>query len=299
MPAWSVVHSRTWKMQVPFLARHYRVITFDGRGNGRSDRPAGADSYLSAEYAADALAVMDATGTEQRRGRLAVTRRVLCASSGRRQPAARHRPDLHLPDHAVGAVFRRRGCLSRSGSRRRLTAKTAGQRTMPATGSGTTVGFWNSSFPRYSPSRTRRSPSKTASTWGLETTPGTLTDTRRGAIREANEPMAALLTGVRCPCLVIQGTDDAIVGPDAGPRLAEALGCRARLVELAGSGHSPHVRDPVKVNLLIREFLEALEPRSGGDPEALDPRPQPPEAGPVHLLPDRAWPCPPGPGHRR
>jgi pimeloyl-ACP methyl ester carboxylesterase len=63
LPAWSVVHSRSWKMQVPFLARHYRVITFDGRGNGRSDRPAGADSYLSAEYAADALAVMDATGT--------------------------------------------------------------------------------------------------------------------------------------------------------------------------------------------------------------------------------------------
>jgi hypothetical protein len=61
MPAWSVVHSRCWKMQVPFLARHYRVITFDGRGNGCSGRPAGADSYLSAEYAADALAVMDAT----------------------------------------------------------------------------------------------------------------------------------------------------------------------------------------------------------------------------------------------
>jgi alpha-beta hydrolase superfamily lysophospholipase len=61
MPAWSITHSRIWKMQVPFLARHYRVITFDGRGNGRSDRPSGADSYLSAEYAADALAVMDAT----------------------------------------------------------------------------------------------------------------------------------------------------------------------------------------------------------------------------------------------
>jgi predicted glycosyltransferase len=71
--------------------------------------------------------------------------------------------------------------------------------------------------------------------------------------------MAALLTGTQCPCLVIQGTDDAIVGPGAGPRLAEALGGRARLVELAGSGHSPHARDPVKINLLIREFLEALE----------------------------------------
>lgn len=65
MPAWSIVHSRTWKMQVPYLSRHYRVITLDGRGNGRSGRPPGADSYLSAEYAADAVAVMDATGTDR------------------------------------------------------------------------------------------------------------------------------------------------------------------------------------------------------------------------------------------
>ena len=43
-PAWSIVHSRIWKMQVPYLARHYRV-TFDGRGNGRSDRPPTAAAY--------------------------------------------------------------------------------------------------------------------------------------------------------------------------------------------------------------------------------------------------------------
>jgi pimeloyl-ACP methyl ester carboxylesterase len=30
------------------------------------------------------------------------------------------------------------------------------------------------------------------------------------------------------------------------------------LVLLEGSGHAPHMRDPVKVNLLIREFLESL-----------------------------------------
>ena len=38
-PAWSIFHARNWKMQIPFLARSYRVITVDGRGNGRSDRP--------------------------------------------------------------------------------------------------------------------------------------------------------------------------------------------------------------------------------------------------------------------
>ena len=39
LPTWSIVHSRHWKMQVPYLARHCRVLLFDGRGNGRSYRP--------------------------------------------------------------------------------------------------------------------------------------------------------------------------------------------------------------------------------------------------------------------
>src|SRR5215469_5631824 len=39
LPTWAIVDSRHWKMQVPFLARSYRVITFDPRGNGLSDRP--------------------------------------------------------------------------------------------------------------------------------------------------------------------------------------------------------------------------------------------------------------------
>src|SRR5947209_16594391 len=65
LPTWSIIHSRHWKMQVPYLARHYRVVTFDGRGNGRSDRPMGPQAYEEREYAADAIAVMEATVTEQ------------------------------------------------------------------------------------------------------------------------------------------------------------------------------------------------------------------------------------------
>src|SRR2546423_9663239 len=65
LPTWSIIHSRCWKMQIPYLARHCRVLTFDGRGNGRSGRPEGPEAYAESEFAADGLAVLDATQTER------------------------------------------------------------------------------------------------------------------------------------------------------------------------------------------------------------------------------------------
>src|ERR671924_1295424 len=65
LPTWSIIHSRQWKMQIPYLARHCRVVTFDGRGNGKSDRPAEPEAYDEHEFAADAITVMDATDTGQ------------------------------------------------------------------------------------------------------------------------------------------------------------------------------------------------------------------------------------------
>ena len=65
LPTWSIVHSRCWKAQIPYFARHARVLTFDGRGNGRSDRPSDAEAYAPSEFVADTLAVLDATGTDR------------------------------------------------------------------------------------------------------------------------------------------------------------------------------------------------------------------------------------------
>lgn len=50
LPTWSLVDSRVWKMQVPFLAAlcGHRVVTFDGRGNGGSDRP--AEGYHALDF---------------------------------------------------------------------------------------------------------------------------------------------------------------------------------------------------------------------------------------------------------
>src|SRR3979411_2661330 len=61
IPPWSIVHSRIYKAQLPYFSERFRCITYDGRGNGKSDRPADPAAYTLDQYVADALAVMEAT----------------------------------------------------------------------------------------------------------------------------------------------------------------------------------------------------------------------------------------------
>ena len=65
VPPWSIVHSRVYKAQLPYFSERYRCITYDARGNGKSDRPEAVAAYSLDNLAADALAVMDATGVKQ------------------------------------------------------------------------------------------------------------------------------------------------------------------------------------------------------------------------------------------
>jgi pimeloyl-ACP methyl ester carboxylesterase len=51
-----------WDPVVPGLAERYRVLTFDNRGIGDSDKPEGP--YTAAQMAADALQVLDEAGVE-------------------------------------------------------------------------------------------------------------------------------------------------------------------------------------------------------------------------------------------
>jgi pimeloyl-ACP methyl ester carboxylesterase len=92
--------------------------------------------------------------------------------------------------------------------------------------------------------------------WALEVTPETLIATEEGLLLCGLERFRHLCARVRCPVLVVHGDQDAIRPHAQGAALAEAIG--GRLVTLAGSGHLPHARDPVKVNLLLREFVESL-----------------------------------------
>jgi pimeloyl-ACP methyl ester carboxylesterase/predicted glycosyltransferase len=246
MPTWSIIHSRHWKMQIPYLARHCRVLTFDGRGNGRSDRP--ADGYSEAEFAADALAVMDVTATER-----AV---VVSLSVGAQRSlilAAEH------PDRVTGSVFICPAVPLASPLPDRT--RYPWDEVLP-TDEGWAKdnlyywlrdyrGFLEFFFSQMFTEPHSTKPVEDCIGWGLETTAETLAATQIGSgLDEA--ATRELCARLRCPVLVIQGGADAITGPGRGVALAEATG--GGLVLLEGSGHGPHVRDPVKVNLLLRDF---------------------------------------------
>ena len=115
LPTWSIIHSRFWKAQVPYLARHFQVLTCDGRGNGRSDRPSGAGAYTEREFAADALAVMDATATRQ-----AVLVSLSCGALWATVLAAER------PERVAGIV-----CLHRTGRRPGPAPSRAGRPLLP------------------------------------------------------------------------------------------------------------------------------------------------------------------------
>lgn len=51
-----------WRKMVPFLAEHFQVITFDNRGVGLSDKPAGP--YTAQMLAADVAGLLDALGID-------------------------------------------------------------------------------------------------------------------------------------------------------------------------------------------------------------------------------------------
>ena len=63
IPSAPITHSRIWKAQTPYLARHYRVVTLDGRGNGGSGRPTDPSEHNTHVVLGDIAAVLDATST--------------------------------------------------------------------------------------------------------------------------------------------------------------------------------------------------------------------------------------------
>jgi pimeloyl-ACP methyl ester carboxylesterase len=261
VPPWAIVHSRIWKMQVPYFARHFRVVVFDPRGNGRSERPPGPAAYSETEYAEDALAVMEASGTEQAvvvTLSLGAQRSLLLADAHPERvlglafiaPAVRLVPD-HPMRGRYAQLFQEE--LDTEEGWAKLNAS-----------------YWRRDFRSFlefffcnaftEPHSTKQI--EDAVGWGLETDAETLISTAlaEGLDEQTTREIAERIT---CPVLVIHGVDDAIRPVAAGQELAAAAG--GELMLMPGVGHCPQARKPVAVNLALRDFVE----RAARSPQAL------------------------------
>lgn len=252
LPTWSVLDAAHGRFQLIDLARHYRVVTFDPRGNGRSDRPRGREAYAGEAFVKDAVAVLDETGTHR-----AVVVACSMATQWLLRLAAEH------PDRVIGAVA--------SGT----TIPLAGGHDRPEMGLflepyGSSEGwakfnaqYWRDDYEGFlrfffsqvwtEPHSGRLIDACVAN--GLQTAPETLIDTVGANPMSADEAIA-LIRRTSCPWLVVHGDGDELQPHARGERLAEET--KGRLVTLAGAGHCSGNRDPVRFNLLIREFTEAI-----------------------------------------
>ena len=260
VPTWSIVPSRFWKAQVGHLSRHFRVVTFDGRGSGESDRPAGAAAYTDTEYAADLVAVLDATGTDR-----AVLVSLSCGAAWSVHVAAAH------PERVLGLFAFGPACGFGVPDPDR-DPYPWGEPRETYEGWGTyNRHFWldgdYDAFLRFFFGRMFAEPHSTKQledclAWGHEIAPETLVDTaagRMGCDGAVCAPLEPLCAQVRCPVTVVHGTADRIRPHGIGERLAELTGGALVLVE--GAGHGLPAREPVLVNRLITEFVDRVCPR--------------------------------------
>ncbi len=275
MPTWSIVHSRVWKAQVAFLARHYRVITFDGRGCGRSSRPRGAQAFTDAQYAADARAVLDATDTER-----AVLVGFSCGATYAVHLAAAN------PERVDGLFAIAPTCGLQIARPERERAVWLGDYERPL-GPERQRAAWQTTldrpprgwlkynrdywlhgdlddFRRFFFSEMYCEPHSTkqiedALRWSAGTDAQTLVDTtaaRLGVDGLVLEPIDELAQKVRCPVHVVHGTADRVRPCAIGQQLAELTGGSLTLIE--GGGHGLMARDPVRINTMIREFVDTV-----------------------------------------
>ncbi len=272
-PTWSLVHSRHWKMQIPYLARHFRVVVMDGLGNGRSGRCRDARRYVAEEFARDCLAVLDASGTERAMvvslskgaqfmlelARLAPKRLAGAAFIGPMFPYTPSHWSLLLSRLGPSLFFKRAPRYRWWGH---LNAN-----------------HWRESYEEFATWFISRCFSEPHSTkgiedgigWALETDPETLIATALGGDLRGRKLLRERAHGVRCPVLVIQGERDAITPARDGKALARLT--RGALETVRRAGHFPHARKPVQVNLALREFAEACfaRPRTPRDPTVYRP----------------------------
>jgi len=255
LPTWAIVHSRAWKMQIPYLARHYRVVTFDPPGNGKTDRPSDPAAYSLTALVDNTFAVMDATET-----RTAVL--VGHCVGGLVGMGAAHR----APERVLGLVS--------------ITVPIAVAPQHPErreysfddvleTDDGWAKynrHYWDRDWPGFIDFFMGQITVEPHSTkvlddllgWGNETDAATMVADSCSPNSLKGVDLEEFARSLPCPLLVIAGDDDRIQPLRRSERVAELAG--GELLVLEGAGHVPHVRHPVVVNHALRAFVDRVVP---------------------------------------
>jgi pimeloyl-ACP methyl ester carboxylesterase len=259
LPVWPIFHSRIYKGQIPYLAHHYRVVVFDGRGGGMSDRPKRREDYAIDEIGRDALAVMDTTGTDSacmfgasRAGQWSVW---LATEAPERVRALA----LCGPDYPVSSLrgLRTRLLLSPPLKRlavRRLPAYPSWLKFNAQYMTADYQGFlrWFVGKANSDPHSTRLIESMTA--YASETSGATAFASITAPSFRTRRELLARARAIRCPLLVIAGTADEITPHADAAVLAREAG--GRLISIPGAGHIPFGRYPALINRELRRFFD-------------------------------------------
>ena len=257
VPPWQIVHSRIWKAQIPDFARRHLVVAWDNLGNGGSDRPLDPDVHTTLRRAANLEAVMDAAE---------VPAAVLVGLSSASGPivvlASAH------PERVLGLVF---VCPAAPiGDPGRFAEIVFEQRLdTDHRWAKENIHFWRRDYRAYLEYFFSEAFPEAHSTkqfedgvgWGLETDPESLAATKRAPPTVDPDTFTRMCASIRAPALVIQGTDERLSHLTQGVALAQAIPS-ARLELIDGGGHMVNARDPIRVNLLIRDFIRTLRGRS-------------------------------------
>jgi pimeloyl-ACP methyl ester carboxylesterase len=254
LPTWTIIHSRFWKMQVASLARHFRVVVYDGPGNGRSDRVTDPARYAPHAYAADAAAVLDVCGVE----------RVVAVGLSRGAWYALELAALR-PDNVAGLVLVGPALPLAPALPQRATIIDRFLDPAPQHPQGWdryNLAYWHAHYDDFTRWFFEQVFSEPHSTKSLEDAVAWATGAGPSVLEaEAMQPgpkrpPAELLAETRCPTLVVHGCDDRVQSHAIGAEAARLS--NGTLVLFEGSGHMPNLRDPVRFNRLVREFVEGL-----------------------------------------
>jgi len=234
-PIFQITHSQMLKMTVPYLSHHFRVVTMDCRGNGRSDRPLDAAAYNFDAYYEDFVAALDAAGAD----RVAVVGISATAMTALRLAAERPERVTHVI--AVGGFAQ----IPRLDSLRDVFH--AETERLRADWAEYLREFFALCFSE--PHSTKAYEDAVRFGWA---TTNTVVELGRAGWHGADT--RDLARAVRAPTLVIHGDQDRRVPYEWGKAIHDLVP-GSRMLTIGGGGHLAPVRDPVLFNRSLRDFV--------------------------------------------